>query len=184
MSQVKLVRLMIVPQTKVNVSENEKWMYAEGVTDKYLLEFGAKKRQKQIDEGKDPKKAIKANAYYTRKQYVLKYYEYKKRVKELFFQSGLKEFPVSQVHFSFFLPMPKSWNRKKKNQHRYEPHQNMCDASNLHKSLEDACSDKDRKNWDYRASKFWHDIGFIEIEIGGLLPATGYRKFEIEEKIK
>lgn len=186
MAEIKTYRLYITPQTKINVSENEKWMFAGSVTDKYLLAFGAKKRQRQIDEGKDPKKAIKANAYYNRKQYVLRYYEYKRKVRELFLKSGLSKFPEDNVSFRFFIPMPTSWGKKKRNEHCFEKHQNVPDASNFHKALEDACSDKDRRNWDYRASKFWIDLkeGYIEIEVGGLPEAKGYSPYVREDKIK
>lgn len=186
MSEVQVYRLMITPQTKVNVSENEKWMFSEKITDEYLLKYGTRKREKQIAEGKDPKKAIKADAYLTRKKYVLKYYEYKRKVRELFFQTGLKEFPTNNVWFTFYVPIPRSWSKKKRNLHSFEPHEQVCDASNLHKSLEDSCSDCDRKNWDYRATKFWCDLneGYIEIRLNALPEAKGYNKYVREDKIK
>lgn len=181
-----LYRLMITPQTKVNVSDNEKWMFSEKISDEYLLKVGAKKRKKQIEEGKDPKKAIKSDAYLTRKKYILKYYEYKRKVRELFYESGIKEYPTNNVFFKFYLPMPPSWSKKKRRLLSFEPHEQVPDSSNFHKSVEDACSDCDRKNWDYRAAKFWCDLssGYIEITIGELPTAKGYTSFKIEDKIK
>lgn len=186
MSGLRLYRLHINPQTKINVSDNERWMFAESITDKYLLNFGAKKRQRQIDEGKDPKKAIKADAYYKRKQYVLKYFDYKRKVKELFLNSGLKTFPTDNIWIRFYIPTPPSWSKKKRNKHNFEKHESKPDVTNIFKSLEDSCSEDDKLNWDYRASKFWYDgkEGYIEIEVGGLQPAIGYKKFETEEKLK
>lgn len=186
MGEVKIIRLMITPQTKVNISDNEKWMLAPSITDEYLLRVGKKKREKQIEEGKDEKKLISEKAYLNRKNYMLRYFEYKRKVRELFYQSGLREYPTNNVFFKFYLPMPKSWSKKKRDKYCFEPHQSVCDASNLHKSLEDACSDADRKNWDYRAAKFWYPEkeGFIEIEIGAMQPAVGYRKYKKEDLLK
>jgi hypothetical protein len=184
MNEVVTYRLMITPHTKINVSENEKWMFAPEVKDSYLLQIGLKKHQEDIENKK--KKIRSPKCYLNRKNYILRYYEYKKKVKKLFLQSGLKEYPESNVWFRFFVPMPPSWSKKKRDHHCFEKHQNVPDASNYHKALEDSCSEKDRRNWDYRASKFWIDApdGYIEIEIGSLSPAKGYRKFELEDKIK
>lgn len=184
MSQV--YRLFITPQTKINISDNEKWLLSEKVTEKYLIEFGKRKRAKQLADGKDPKKAINAKYYLNRKRYLLTYFDYKRKVRKLFNECGLSAFPSDNVWFRFYIPMPRSWSKKKRSSLCFEKHEQTPDSSNLHKSLEDACSDCDRKNWDYRASKFWVDtsMGYIEIEVGALQPAIGYKKFEREDKIK
>lgn len=176
MTEVNTYRLFITPKTKVNISDNEKWMLSEKISEEYLLAIGKKKRAKQIEEGKDPKKAVKETCYVDRRRYMLTYFDYKRKVKELFLQCGLNEFPTNGVWFRFFIDMPVSWSKKKKNMMRFEPHESTPDASNFHKALEDSCSVADRKNWDYRATKFWNDTGFIEIEIGSLPKAIGYNK--------
>lgn len=184
MSEAKTVRLLITPQTKINVSKNERWMFAERITDKYLLQIGKKKHDKQVDAGAE--KPVSEKCYLNRKNYILKYFDYKRKVKELFLKSGLKVFPTDNIWVRFYIPTPPSWSKKKKNKHSFEKHESKPDVTNIFKSLEDSCSEDDKLNWDYRASKFWIDLkeGYIEIEVGGLQPAVGYKKFEREEKLK
>lgn len=181
MSEVQVYRLMIPPQTKINISDNERWILVKD--DDYLLWWGKKKRQQQIEE--KAKRIYKEDYYVNRKRYMLTYYDYKRKVKELFLESGLREFPTNGAWFKFYVPMPKSWSKKKKNLYCFECHQSTPDASNFHKALEDSCSVKDRINWDYRASKWWYNgTGHIEITIGELPPANGYSKYVREDKIK
>ena len=88
-----------------------------------------------------------------------KYWEYKDKIKA----SGM-EIPESCVHITFVLPMPRSWSRKRKNHHRYQPHQQRPDKDNLEKGLLDALFNEDCKVWDTRVTKIWGDIGEIWIE--------------------
>jgi Holliday junction resolvase RusA-like endonuclease len=182
MSEVKIYRLFITPKTKINISDNEKWMLSKKITDEYLLSFGARKRAKQIAEGKA--NPIKAGYYYKRKKYLMTYFDYKRQVKELFDKCGLKEYPAENIWWKFFIPMPKSWSQKKRNKHNFEKHLSKPDRGNLEKSVEDSLSVKDQVNWDSRASKFWSETGYIEIHIGALPEAKGYSPYVREEKIK
>lgn len=184
MTEIKTVRLLITPQTKVNISDNEKWLTAPTLTDVYLFQVGVKKYREDIEQ--NHKKITSMMYYIRRRRYILHYLEYKRKLRTIFNESGLPEFPVANVWFKFYIPMPLSWAKKKKKQLHLEPHQNVPDASNFHKALEDACSIKDRTNWDYRASKFWIDAkdGYIDIELGSLPPARGYKKFTIEDILK
>lgn len=182
MQGAKVYRLMITPQTKVNISDNEKWMLSPKITNEYLLDVGKNVRRRQIEEG-TVKKVIKETYFVNRKRYMMTYFDYKRKAKQLFDESGLGEFPVSNAYFKFYLPMPKSWSARKKRLHSFEPHQQVPDASNLHKAIEDACSKKDRCNWDYRASKFWCDMstGYIEIHVNALPEAKGYMQVKWED---
>lgn len=184
MAEIKRYFIMICPQTKINVSDNEIWMFSPKITDEYLLQCGRKRRSKQIAE-KKVKKIVKEDCYIKRRDYILTYFNYKRRVKELFIEAGLSVFPTNSVWFKFFVPMPKSWTNKKKNQLCFEPNLSRPDSSNYHKAVEDSCCVDDKINWDYRVSKFWYSgNGHIEITIGELPPAKGYTSFKIEDKIK
>lgn len=180
----RTVRLMITPQTKVNISDNEKWLTLPNLTNLYLFKVGVKKQRE--DTEKKRKKITSMMYYIRRREYILNYLEYKRRLKEVFIKSGFGEFPQSAVWFKFFLPMPKSWSKKKRNSLCFQPHVQTPDTSNFHKAMEDSCSEKDSVNWDYRASKFWIDAkdGYIEIETGSLPPAIGYRKLTTEDILK
>lgn len=183
-TEIKTIRLMITPQTKVNISDNEKWLTLPGLTKVYLFKVGVKKHREDIE--KKRKKITSMMYYIRRREYILNYLEYKRRLKLIFIKSGMGAFPQCNVWFKFFLPMPKSWSRKKRAAHCFQEHQSVPDASNFHKAAEDSCSEKDATNWDYRASKFWIDAkdGYIEIETGSLPPAIGYRKLTTEDILK
>jgi Holliday junction resolvase RusA-like endonuclease len=65
----------------------------------------------------------------------------------------------------FFIPMPKSWSKKKKLEMGLTPHQSKPDLSNLVKALEDAACVDDSHIWCYKSvGKFWHYTGAIDIK--------------------
>jgi hypothetical protein len=180
----KIYRLFITPQTHIRTVKAELWMFAQGVTDKYLFEFGQKKYDQRVEEKR--KHLGSPNDYINRKKYIQKYFDYKRKLVEEFAKCGLVSFPTDNVWFRFFLPMPKSWSKKKRDKLCFEKHEQKPDASNFHKAIEDALCPKDHVNWDYRVSKFWIDgvAGYIEIEVGGLQPAIGYSKYVKDDLIK
>lgn len=67
----------------------------------------------------------------------------------------------------FFLPMPLSWNKKKREAHRGRPHQGKPDLDNLLKAVMDALRKDDASIWKVSAAKYWQDKG--SITINGLL---------------
>ena len=183
MPDFKTYRLFIAPQTHIRTVKDERWLTAEGVTDKYLIDFGKKKYEQRKLEGK--KHLGSPNDYINRKKYILKYFEYKRKLKIEANKVGLHSFPLQNIWIKFFIPMPKSWSKKKKNQHCFELHSVRPDIDNYSKGLFDSLLKEDNFISDFRASKFWYDgPGHIEIEVGSLPPAIGYKKIEREEKIK
>ena len=68
----------------------------------------------------------------------------------------------------FWVPMPKSWTKKKRAQKLGKPHEQKPDLSNLLKALEDACIKDDSKIWHYAGlEKRWAEKGSIEIKYPG-----------------
>lgn len=65
---------------------------------------------------------------------------------------------------TFFMPMPNSWNEKKKSAWEYTPHQQTPDIDNLVKGLLDAVLEDDSKVWQVLAVKRWSKNPRIEIE--------------------
>ena len=63
----------------------------------------------------------------------------------------------------FYMPMPKSWSEKKKNEMDGTPHQQKPDWDNLGKALSDAIYNDDSKIWNITISKMWAYEGAIEI---------------------
>lgn len=72
--------------------------------------------------------------------------------------------PESGAHITYVLPMPKSWNQKKRAQMAGKPHQQKPDIDNLTKALLDALFDDDAHIWDVRTTKIWGETGMIIIE--------------------
>ncbi len=74
--------------------------------------------------------------------------------------------PDSHFHCIFYLPMPKSWPKKKREQMLGAPHQSVPDTDNLLKGLIDALRPgNDAGVWDERGTKRWAIDGKIEILI-------------------
>ena len=92
---------------------------------------------------------------------VVRYREFKDEVRRLKVQ--LPE----QCKVVFFMPMPKSWSKKKKARMKGIPHQQKPDIDNLFKALADAVYDNDAHIWSVVAYKIWWDKPGIEVgELG------------------
>ncbi len=63
----------------------------------------------------------------------------------------------------FYLPMPASWKKEKKNMMQHQPHLQTPDLSNLLKALEDALYGNDSHIWNVHPIKKWDYKGSIEI---------------------
>lgn len=80
--------------------------------------------------------------------------------------------PESGYHVLFVRKMPESWTLKKKNEMRYDPHQQTPDKDNMEKAMLDAIFDKhspeknDSHVWDGRVSKVWGDEDKLIIVTG------------------
>jgi len=65
---------------------------------------------------------------------------------------------------TFWMPMPKSWSKKKKEEMDQTPHQQRPDIDNLTKALLDALFKEDCTVWSICTHKIWAYKGAIEIE--------------------
>lgn len=90
---------------------------------------------------------------------VLRYFAFKDecRLKKV-------ELSIEGDHVTFYIPMPKSWSGKKKNEHYDTPHMQKPDCDNLLKALMDAVYEDDSSVYDVRITKFWSYEGKIIIE--------------------
>lgn len=66
-------------------------------------------------------------------------------------------------YITFILPMPDSWNQKKRNDMRDRPHQQKPDIDNLLKALLDAIHEDDSHIHSIGGRKLWGDKGMIII---------------------
>ncbi len=79
------------------------------------------------------------------------------------------QLPFGCHHIVFCIPMPKSWSKKKKNESRYQKHQQTPDRDNLDKALLDSIykhsEGGDQHIWDGRITKIWVDEGAVLVGV-------------------
>ena len=81
-------------------------------------------------------------------------------------------YPTCNAWIVFYLPMPKSWSKKKRAEMCYRLHEGKPDKNNLEKALEDAKHYRgdDSGISDNRVSKLWAPTGWIEVYLDALSP--------------
>jgi Holliday junction resolvase RusA-like endonuclease len=119
-----------------------------------------------------PKVRMTRSDKWKKRPAVVRYFEYCNRLREL----GAT-LPECGSKITFFLPMPQSWSKKKREAMNGKPHQQKPDLDNLIKALCDAIHKEDQHIWHYEACKLWGVEGGIMIEVDDcrqkLLTATG-----------
>lgn len=90
---------------------------------------------------------------------VMRYFAYRDECKIL----GV-DVPEAGAKITFYMPMPKSWSKKKKRNMLGEPHRQKPDVDNLLKGLLDAVYGEDSVVWDIWVRKVWSDIAKIGVE--------------------
>lgn len=111
-----------------------------------------------------PKPRMTQSDRWKKRPEVLRYFAFKEEVR-------LKKvlIPESGSHITFFIKMPKSWSKKKKEIYNLQAHQQRPDKDNLEKALLDAVLDEDCRVWDSRVTKRWAYEGAISIkQINGI----------------
>ena len=139
MPRKKVTRFNISPQTHVRATQGDKIFF-------------------QIPEDQLRPEGLK------RKRRLVQYNEYKVDLREI---AKYLNYSVARAgsHIVFFIPVPKSWTKKKKALMHLQPHLPKPDADNLIKAFKDALVPQDSTIWDYRVTKRWinSDEGCIEI---------------------
>ena len=74
--------------------------------------------------------------------------------------------PESGGTITFYMPMPRSWSKKKKREMDGQPHQQKPDWDNLAKAVCDAVYKDDSGIWDIGVVKLWAREGAIQITEG------------------
>lgn len=75
------------------------------------------------------------------------------------------QFPEQGASVKFFIPMPKSWRKFKRETMHFKLHKSKPDIDNLCKGLFDALFSEDKNVSHFEAAKFWVDfpVGWIEV---------------------
>lgn len=138
----KKIILNVTPATHVRTTQNDKWFFR--IPREKLREAGLK-RLERIEKYNNYKIELLAEA--KRKNF---------------------DFPPQGACITFYIPVPKSWSKKKKKQYHGKIHQSTPDLSNLLKAAEDALLLEDKYIGHYgELCKRWVDFesGWIEITI-------------------
>ena len=91
---------------------------------------------------------------------VEKYWAYKDALNS---EVGKFRIPEANFRVVFYLPMSKSWSKKKKASMINKPHKVRPDCDNLIKAFFDCLCKEDNFIWDVRVTKLWGDKGQIDI---------------------
>jgi Holliday junction resolvase RusA-like endonuclease len=93
-----------------------------------------------------------------------RYNQYKVDVSALAKQSKFT-FPSIGASVKFYLPVPATWNKWKKEQHHLQYHTSRSDLDNLIKALLDSLMSEDKHIAHFEAAKYWINAptGYIEI---------------------
>ena len=109
-----------------------------------------------------PKPRMTQSDRWKKRPAVVRYYRYKD---DLVFAALAQGFVLeSEIELDFYLPMPKSWSKKKQAEMDGKPHQAKPDIDNLAKAVMDALLDEDSHVWSLRARKFWSSQGSLIIK--------------------
>ena len=92
---------------------------------------------------------------------VLKYWDFCNELKTQANRLNYK--PGDRVSLIFFIPMAKSWSKKKREQMLCKPHKAKPDIDNLCKAFLDALLDEDSYVYSLTAEKYWANEGSIVV---------------------
>lgn len=135
----------IEPQSALRSTQTQNWLTkvteadAQRLEDQYHEAFNRKGEpiwQKIGKGGKVTNLRSKPN-YVRTKRYLDKYFQYKDALKEHGEKIGFI-MPQDAFFMWFFMPMPKTWTKKKKLAMAFKLHKNKKDTDNLSKAIKDA----------------------------------------------
>lgn len=106
-----------------------------------------------------PKPRMTQSDKWKQRPCVMKYRAFKDEVRRL----GITV-PESGAHITFYIPMPKSWPKRKRALTAGRHHKGTPDVDNLAKGLLDAIFKDDSHISDIRISKRWNHTGHIAVE--------------------
>ena len=84
---------------------------------------------------------------------VLKFFAFRDAIK----QSSVHNIALESFDIEFYIQMPKSWSKKKKELYNDKPHKQRPDLDNYIKAWCDSVFEEDSVVWRFKASKRWTD---------------------------
>lgn len=139
MPKQKKIILKITPQTHVRTTQGDRWYF------------------------RIPREKLRPSGF-RRLSRIEKYNQYKIDVSALAKEQKFT-FPSIGASVKFYLPVPPSWPKHKKQSHHLQYHTSRCDLDNLMKALMDSLMKEDKHIAHFEAAKYWvnEEAGWIEI---------------------
>ena len=133
------------PQAAIRSTQTQSWLMnvteeeAQRLEDKYQIGFDKKGKQYWIRELKNgTTKMLRSKPNFVRtRRYLLKYLQYKDNLRDHGQKVGFI-MPQDAFFMWFFMPMPKTWTKKKKAAMAFKLHKHKKDTDNLSKAIKDA----------------------------------------------
>lgn len=101
---------------------------------------------------------VKSDAW-RKRPVVLSYWAFKKELQLLAKCAKLEL--QDELNIIFYLPMPKSWSKKKKAAMNGKPHKQTPDCDNILKTVQDCLCKQDSFIWKFTCEKRWAENGSI-----------------------
>ena len=92
---------------------------------------------------------------------VVKYFDFCNKLRAMCTKLDYR--PGDKVSLIFYIPMPKSWSKKKREEMLGKPHKQKPDIDNLCKAFLDALLEEDSFVFSLTAEKYWSSQGSIVI---------------------
>jgi hypothetical protein len=133
------------PQAAKRSTQTQNWLTkiteeeAQAIEDSYTIGHDTKGKQfwvKLLKSGKT-KTLRSAPSHVRTRRYLVKYFEYKEDLKLHGEKIGFI-MPQDGFFMWFFMPMAKTWTKKKKREMAFKLHKNKKDTDNLSKAIKDA----------------------------------------------
>lgn len=111
-----------------------------------------------------PKPRMTQRDKWDKRPSVQKYWAFKEQVQVRIKEAKIDPELYNALDIRFYVPMPKSWSKKKKKAKCFTPHTIRPDVDNFCKSALDSLYKEDSKIYRISAVKYWAMEGSMEIE--------------------
>ena len=92
-----------------------------------------------------------------KRQCVVKFFAFRDAIKQSKYWEPHNLLSLESFDIEFWIPMPKSWSKKKKAEMNGTPHKQRPDLDNFIKGWCDTVFEEDSVVWRFKASKRWTD---------------------------
>lgn len=126
--------------------------------------YSRKEKPMKIEFNIDPmgKPRMTRSDRWKKRKCVLKYFAFKDNLRRL--ASKAFYYPKDEIDITFYIKMPDSWSKKKKERMNGSPHDSKPDIDNMLKCVMDSLIERDQSVYKIKAEKYWSYEGKIIVE--------------------